>query len=79
MSKINWDEFKRYKQEHPNFKDLNNFEIVLEFLRSFYNKTSSFEVFDMLNDDELGKMMLDKHKVSQPEHLEDILNKRLAR
>ena len=79
MSKINWDEYKKYKYEHPNLKDLDNFEVLLEFLRSFYNKTSSFEVFDILNDDELGKMMLEKRNLSEPEHLEDILNKRLAR
>ena len=79
MSKINWDEYKKYKQEHPNLKELDNFEVLLEFLRSFYNKTSSFEVFDILNDDELGKMMLDKRHLTQPEDLEDLLNKRLAR
>jgi len=79
MSKINWDEYKKYKHEHPNLKAFDNFEVLLEFLRSFYNKTSSFEVFDMLYDDELGKMMLDKRDLTQPEHLEDLLNKRLAR
>jgi len=79
MSKINWDEYKKYKHEHPNLKDLDNFEVLLEFLRSFYNKTSSFEVFDILNDDEIGKMMLEKRNLNEPEHLEDILNKRLAR
>ena len=79
MSKINWDEYKRFKHERVNLKGLDNFEVLLEFLRSFYNKTSSFEVFDVLKDDELGKMMLDKRNISQPEHLEDILNKRLER
>jgi len=79
MSKINWDEFKKFKYEQTHLKALDNFEILLEFLRSFYNKTSSFEVFDILNDDELGKMMLEKRNLSEPEHLEDILNKRLAR
>jgi len=79
MSKINWDEYKNYKHERPHLKDLDNFEVLLEFLRSFYNKTSSFEVFDMLSEDELGKMMLDKRKLSKPEHLEDYLYKRLSR
>ena len=79
MAKINWDEYKNYKQERPQLKELDNFEVLLEFLRSFYNKTSSIEVFDMLHEDELGKMMLDKRKFTQPEHLEDLLNKRLAR
>jgi len=79
MSKINWDEYKRFKHERPNLKELDNFEVLLEFLRSFYNKTSSFEVFDILQDDEIGKRMLEKRNISQPEHLEDVLNKRLER
>jgi len=79
MSKINWDEYKKYKQENPHLKHLDNFEMLLEFLRSFYNKTSSFEVFDILEEDELGKMMLQKRNFSEPEHLENILNKRLAK
>lgn len=79
MSKINWDEYKKYKKERPNIQNLDNFEVLLEFLRSFYNKTSSFEVFDILSEDELGKMMLDKRELSQPEHLENFLNKRLAK
>jgi hypothetical protein len=79
MSKINWDEYKRYKYESENLKGLDNFEILLEFLRSFYNKTSSFDVFDMLSDDELGKMMLDKREIYMPEHLDAYLYKRLSR
>lgn len=79
MSKINWDEYKKYKQESNNLKGLDNFEILLEFLRSYYNKTSSFDVFDMLDDDELGKMMLEKRELFMPEHLEDYLYKRLSR
>ncbi|HIC43083.1 MAG TPA: hypothetical protein EYO73_01950 [Sulfurimonas sp.] len=79
MAKINWDEYKKYKHERPNPKQLDNFEILLEFLRSFYNKTSAFDVFDMLNEDELGKMMLDKRSISQPAQLEDFLYKWLAK
>ena len=79
MSKINWEEYKKYKHERPNLKALDNFEVLLEFLRSYYNKTSAFDVFDMLNEDELGKMMLDKRAINEPEQLENILYKRLAK
>ncbi len=79
VSKINWDEYKHYKHESENLQGLDNFEVLLEFLRSFYNKTSSFDVFDMLNDDGLGKMMLEKRQISKPEDLEDYLYKRLSR
>ncbi|MDF1881708.1 hypothetical protein JHD50_10425 [Sulfurimonas sp. MAG313] len=79
MAKINWDEYKKFKKEHSNLKECDNFEIVLEFLRSYYNRTSAFDVFDMLSADELGKMMLEKRDITQPEHLEDALYKRLTR
>jgi len=79
MSKINWDEYKKYKHTNDNLKEGDNFEVLLEFLRSFYNKKSSFEVFDMLNDDELAKMMLKKREISKPEHIEDYLRKRVLR
>jgi len=79
MAKINWDEYKTYKYERDDKETLDNFEILLEFLRSFYNKTSSFEVFDMLENDPLGKMMLDKREISQPDQLEEYLFRRLSR
>jgi len=79
MSKINWDEYKKYKHQTPNVEKLDNFEVLLEFLRSFYNKHSPFEVFDILDEDELGKMMLDKRDISKPEDLEDYLYKKLSR
>ena len=78
MSKINWDEYKRYKRERTDIDKLDNFVVLLEFLRSFYNKSSSFEVFDILNEDELGKMMLDKRKMTKPEDLDEYLYKRLS-
>jgi len=79
MAKINWDEYKTYKYELDNKETLDNFEILLEFLRSFYNKTSSFEVFDMLENDPLGKMMLDKREISRPDQLEEYLYRKLSR
>ncbi len=79
MSVINWDEYKKYKSERNMTDDVDNFEILLEFLRSFYNKTSPFEVFDVLEEDTLGKMMLEKREISKPEHLEPYLYRRLSR
>jgi hypothetical protein len=79
VAKINWDEYKKYKRQRENVDGLDNFEIMLEFLRSFYNKTTSFEVFDILDADSLGKMMLEKRDISKPEHLDEYLYRRLSR
>lgn len=78
MAKINWDEYKNYKYEREDVDGFDNFEILLEFLRSFYNKTSRYEVFDMLENDPLGKMMLDKREIRKPEDLEIYLYKKLS-
>ncbi len=79
MPKINWDEYKKYKKEVTNREKLDNFRLLLEFLRSFYNKNSPFEVFDILEEDDLGKMMLEKRDILKPEDLEDYLYKKLSR
>ncbi len=79
MSKIDWDEYKSYKQQRQSIDELDNFELLLEFLRSYYNKSSSFEVFDMLNMDDIGEMMLKKRDISKPEQLDEYLYKRLSR
>ncbi len=79
VAKINWDEYKQYKHQRNDIEGLDNFEIMLEFLRSFYNKTSSFEVFDILDADPLGKMMLEKRDIFKPEHLEAYLYRKLSR
>jgi len=79
VAKINWDEYKQYKYQREDIENLDNFEVLLEFLRSFYNKNSSFEVFDILSTDSLGKMMLDKREISKPEDLDDYLFRKLSR
>ena len=79
VAKINWDEYKKYKRQRESVEELDNFEVLLEFLRSFYNKTSSFEVFDILEADSLGKMMLEKRDISKPEHLDEYLYRKLSR
>lgn len=70
MGPINWNEFKEYKQTRENPKELDNFQLLLEFIRSYYNKNSAFEIFDMLVADELSVMMLKKRDITEPEDLE---------
>jgi len=70
MVKINWDEFKIYKKDHSK-KD--NFEILLDFLKSYYSMISPVDIFDSLNADGLGQMMLEKRNIVDPEGLEEFL------
>ena len=72
MADINWIEYKEYKR-YTNKKD--NFEILLDFIKSYYNISNAFEIFDMLKNDETAKMMLDKRKITDAEKLENFILK----
>ena len=76
MGLINWDEFKEYKQVRENPEELDNFQLLLEFIRSFYNKNNAYEIYEMLRGDELSAMMLAKREITEPEQLERYLSKK---
>jgi hypothetical protein len=70
MVKIDWDDFKEYKR-HSHKED--NFDILLDFFKSFYNLNNPYEIFDSLFEDELGKMMLHKREIHDAEDMENYL------
>ncbi len=72
MVKINWDEYKEYKKySHSD----DNFEILLDFMKSYYNMISPVEVYETLVADGLGQMMLEKRSIDDAEGLEKYLFK----
>nr|CAI78788.1 hypothetical protein [uncultured Campylobacterota bacterium] len=73
MLNINWDEYKEYKK-HTN-KDADNFIILLDFMKSYYNMISPVDMYDAFRYDELAKMMLDKRDITDAEGLESFLFK----
>ncbi len=72
MVNINWDEFKIFKK-HSHKDD--NFTILLDFIKSYYNMSSPMDVYDTLAHDGTGKMMLDKRDIVDAEGLERYLYK----
>ena len=73
MLTINWTEYKEYKK-HTNKQD--NFEILLDFMKSYYNMSNPRDIFDTLNADDTASMMLDKRDIMDAEALETFLFKR---
>ena len=73
MININWDEFKEYKQHLPNKS--NNFEMLLEFLKSYYNMTSPSEIYETMANDDIAKLMLIKRAMYCDTDLEKHLYK----
>ena len=69
---IDWDAFKEHKQFSVR---KNNFEILLEFFKSYYNIHNPSDIYEALRDDPIGQMMLDKRNIKDAETLENILFK----
>ena len=72
MVRIDWDEYKEYKK----FSVRNdNFEVLLEFVKSYYNVVLPQDIYDMLHADDTAQMMLDKRSISDAVALENYLYK----
>jgi hypothetical protein len=68
--KINWDEFKAFKQDYGNPHRRDNFGLLIEFLRSFYNVKDIYVLYDSLENDELSQMMMQKRQITSVTSLE---------
>jgi len=73
MITINWNEFKEIKKHRHG--DGDNFDALLEFLKSYYNMTSPIDIFETLHNDDLSLMMLEKRSIAEAEDLESYLFK----
>jgi len=69
---IDWDEYKEFKQY--SVRD-DNFEVLLDFLKSYYNLSHSTEIFETLIEDDIAQMMLSKRQISDAQDLEEFLYK----
>ena len=72
LAKINWDEYKEYKK-YSSKND--NFMVLLDFIKSYYRITNTFDIYDILAEDEIAKMMLDKRDIHDAEALENFIYK----
>jgi len=70
--RINWDEYKVHKKY--SHRD-DNFEILLDFMKSYYNMSSPMDIYDLLRSDEIAQMMLEKRDITDAEGLENYLYK----
>ena len=71
---INWEEFKEYKKNLKTDKD--NFRLLLDFIRSYYNMSNTFDIYNMLKHDDTANMMLEKRKIIEAMSLEKYLFKK---
>jgi len=70
--KIDWDEYKEYKQ----FSVRNdNFETLLDFVKSYYHMVLPQDIYDMLKADDTAALMLNKRSINDAVDLENFLYK----
>ena len=72
MVKIDWDEFKEYKKYGVRN---DNFETLIDFMKSYYNVSSPAEIYETFVHDVIAQMMLEKRNITSAESLEDFLFK----
>ena len=72
---ICWEEFKEYKKDIKIKKD--NFRLLLDFIRSYYNISNTFDIYNILKHDNTAKMMLEKREITEAMGLEIYLYKKL--
>jgi len=72
LAGINWAEFKEYKK-YSNRND--NFEILLDFIKSYYNMVNPREIYGLLSSDDTAQMMLEKRNITDAEDMENFLFK----
>ena len=68
MIQINWDEYKEYKRSSHKEE---NFEILIDFIKSYYNMTNPADIYESLANDTLAQMMLEKHNINDDEDMEN--------
>jgi hypothetical protein len=73
MIQIDWEEYKEFKNNFTTAKELDNFAILLYFLKGYYNVKNIDTMFEILIADELSKMMLDKRGLYCADELEHYL------
>ena len=72
MTRIDWDEYKEHKKMSVRN---DNFEILLEFMKSYYNMHNPSELFETLKNDDIAVMMLNKRTITNATRMEKFLDR----
>jgi len=70
VASIDWKEYKEFKT-HTTKED--RLEILVDFIKSYYNMSSPRDMFSMIQDDDIGQMLLERKDISDAEGLESFM------
>jgi len=70
MNKFDWDEYKEFrKYTHKEDK----LDIAIDFIKSYYNIYAARDLYEILSEDEIGKLLLEKRDINEAEDLENYM------
>jgi hypothetical protein len=70
LAAFDWDEYKEFKK-FTNKED--KLQVAIDFMRSYYNMSGPVEIYEMLAEDDIGQMMLNKRDITDAEGLENFM------
>jgi len=70
LTEIDWNEFKEYKKY--NVQD-DKLDMVVAFIKSYYNIQNAREIYNMLSVDDIGQMLIEKREIASAEGLESFM------
>lgn len=70
---IDWRLFKEYKHSESSPNGLDNFQFLLKYLEVFHKLGSVQDYYDILSNDEIAILMLNKRSLDSVEALEKYL------
>jgi len=70
LAAFDWDEYKEFKKFSGKDDKL---QVAIDFMKSYYNMSSPRELYEMLKEDDIGQMMLEKRDITDAEGLENFM------
>ena len=70
MATFDWSEYKEFRKFSSQEDKL---KVAIDFMKSYYNMNSTNGFYEMLVEDEIGKMMLAKRNITDAEGLENFM------
>lgn len=70
MATFDWNEYKEFRKFSSQEDRL---KVAIDFMRSYYKMNSTVDLYEMLANDDIGQMMLEKRDITDAEGLENFM------
>ncbi|MFT7003740.1 MAG: hypothetical protein ACJAWW_001092 [Sulfurimonas sp.] len=70
MATFDWNEYKEFRKFSSQEDKL---QAAVDFMKSYYNMSSTIDLYDMLAQDDIGQLLLAKRNIIDAEGLENFI------